>query len=348
MKHETRTTKGGIEMTKFHKAVWGGPNPKEGPEAVAPVVGRLAEAGFDLIIPFMECADGSVKYQSKIARVDPVAADWDPLAVLAEEAQKAGIEVHPCLDPFRAGERSVIQDERLYERNREGKLLPQLCAAAEESHRYKLDLFEELMDRYPIAGVHMDRIRYDSEDECFCERCRSEFKAKTGVDPLEIGKSSEFNAYSERGANRKHPAWEAWVEWRARWITKFVEELSDLTKRKGRELSAAVFMEYPECIVYEGQDWGDWGERGLVDVMMPMTYTNSTLMVKRRTRNHIAQVKGGCHIWEGLSNDSCRSLLNTEALVAQSKVAKEEGAEGVVFFAYSSLTDEDLTALAKL
>ena len=335
-------------MTKFHKAVWGGPNPKEGPEAVAPVVGRLAEAGFDLIIPFMECADGSVKYQSKIARVDPVAADWDPLAVLAEEAQKAGIEVHPCLDPFRAGERSVIQDERLYERNREGKLLPQLCAAAEESHRYKLDLFEELMDRYPIAGVHMDRIRYDSEDECFCERCRSEFTAKTGVDPLEIGKSSEFNAYSERGANRKHPAWEAWVEWRARWITKFVEELSDLTKRKGRELSAAVFMEYPECIVYEGQDWGDWGERGLVDVMMPMTYTNSTLMVKRRTRNHIAQVKGGCHIWEGLSNDSCRSLLNTEALVAQTKVAKEEGAEGVVFFAYSSLTDEDLTALAKL
>ncbi len=335
-------------MAKFHKAVWGGPNPAEGPAAVAPVVDRLARAGFDLIIPFMECADSSVKYQSKIALIDPVAEDWDPLAVLAEEAQKAGLKVHPCLDPFRAGARSVIQDESFYERNRAGEQLPQLCAAAEESHRIKLDLYEELMDRYPLAGVHMDRIRYDSEDECFCERCRSEFRAKTGVDPLEIGKSSEFNVYSERGRNRKHPAWEAWVEWRAGWITKFVEELSDLTKSKGKELSAAVFMEYPECIVYEGQDWGDWGERGLVDVMMPMTYTNSTLMVKKRTRNHLAQVKGGCQVWAGLSNDSCRSELSTEALVAQSKAAIDEGAEGIVIFAYGSLTDEDLAALAEL
>ncbi|MCK5118604.1 MAG: hypothetical protein KAQ78_03420, partial [Candidatus Latescibacteria bacterium] len=103
-----------------------------------------------------------------------------------------------------------------------------------------------------------------------------------------------------------------------------------------------------ECIVYEGQDWGDWGERGLVDVMMPMTYTNSTLMVKRRTRNHIAQVKGGCQVWAGLSNASCRSDLSTEALVAQTKAAKEEGTEGVVFFAYGSLTDDDLAALAEL
>lgn len=335
-------------MTKFHKAVWGGPNPAEGPEAVAPVVDRLARAGFDLIIPFMECADGAMKYQSEIAQVDPVAADWDPLAVLAQEAQKSGIEVHPCLDPFRAGARSPIQDESLYERNREGELLPGLCAASEEAHRLKLDLYEELMDRYPIAGVHMDRIRYMSEDDCFCERCRTGFKAETGVDPLEIGKVSEYNVSIERERNRKHPAWEAWVAWRAGWITKFVEELSDLTKRKGKELSAAVFMEYPECIVYEGQDWGDWGERGLVDILMPMTYTNSTLMVKRRTRNHIAQVKGNTHIWEGLGKDSSRSLLSAEALVAQTQAAMEEGAEGIVFFSYGSLTDEDLEALAEL
>jgi uncharacterized lipoprotein YddW (UPF0748 family) len=335
-------------MTQFHKAVWGGPNPAEGPEAVSPVVDRLAEAGFDLIIPFMECADGSVKYQSKIAPIDPVASDWDPLAVLAEEAQKAGLKVHPCLDPFRAGARSPIQDESLYVRNRAGEAQPWLCPVTEEAHRIKLDLYEELMDRYPVAGVHMDRVRYDSEDECFCERCRSKFKAETGVDPLEIGKVSEFNTYSERGRNRKHPAWEAWVEWRAGWITRFVEEMSTLTKREGKELSAAVFMEYPECIVYEGQDWGDWGERGLVDIMMPMTYTNSVLMVKRRTRNHIAQVKGGCQVWAGLGKRSSRSVLSTEALVAQTKAAMAEGAEGIVIFAYGSLTDEDLAALAEL
>ena len=335
-------------MAKFHKAVWGGPDYAEGPDGVARAVGRLAEAGFDLIIPFVECADGSVKYHSKIANVHPAFKDWDLLAVLAEEAQRAGLKVHPCLDPFRAGERSPIQDESLYERNRDGKLLPWLCPATEEARRYKLNLYEELMDSYPIAGVHMDHIRYDSEDECFCDRCRSGFKAEAGVDPLEIGKVSEFNVFRERAQNRKHPAWAKWVEWRAGWITKFVEELSELTKSKGKELSAAVFMEYPECIVYEGQDWGDWGERGLVDYMMPMTYTNSTLMVRRRMRNHIAQVKGGCHVWEGLGKASSRSTLSTETLVEQIRIAQEEGAEGIVIFSYSALTDEDLTALAEL
>ncbi|MCD6336092.1 MAG: hypothetical protein J7M27_12330, partial [Candidatus Latescibacteria bacterium] len=70
--------------------------------------------------------------------------------------------------------------------------------------------------------------------------------------------------------------------------------------------------------------------------------------VQKRTRNHIAQIKGGCQVWAGLGKRSSRSVLSTEALVAQTKVAMEEGAEGIVIFAYSSLTDEDMAALAKL
>lgn len=333
---------------KIHKAVWGSPDYAEGPDGITRAVRKLAEAGFELIIPFVECADGSVKYHSKIANVNPAFKDWDMLAVLTEEAQKAGLKVHPCLDPFRAGEGSPIQDKNLYERNKDGKLLPWFCPSTEETRKYKLNLYEELMDNYPIDGVHMDHIRYDSEDECFCDRCRSGFKAESGVDPLEIGKTSGFNASAERAQGRKHPAWAKWIEWRAGWITKFVEELSKLTRSKGKELSAAVFMDYPECIVYVGQDWGDWGERGLVDYMMPMTYTNSTLMVKRRTRNHIAQVKGGCHVWEGLGKRSSRSTLSTQALVEQIRIVQEEKAEGIVIFSYSALTDDDLIALAEL
>ncbi|MCD6166250.1 hypothetical protein J7K19_06050, partial [bacterium] len=67
-----------------------------------------------------------------------------------------------------------------------------------------------------------------------------------GIDPIEIGKTAEFDVYSERGRNRKHPAWAKWIEWRVAQVTTFVEELS-----------AAVFMDYPECIVNQGQDWAD-------------------------------------------------------------------------------------------
>jgi len=232
--------------------------------------------------------------------------------------------------------------------HRDGGLTPWACPAAEAVRDYELRLYEEVMDEYDVAGVHMDYIRYNSEDVCFCPRCRSGFKEETGTDPIEIGKVSEFNVYSERGRNRRHPAWPRWIEWRAGWVTRFVEALSKSAKTRGKELSAAVFMEYPECIVYEGQDWGDWGERGLVDYMFPMTYTNSALMVKRRTRNHVAQVKGTCPVWEGLGKASSRSGLSTQALVEQAQGALEEGAEGIVVFSHAALTDEDLAALAAI
>ena len=148
--------------------------------------------------------------------------------------------------------------------------------------------------------------------------------------------------------NRKHPAWARWIEWRAGWVTKFVEEISDSVKARNKELSAAVFMEYPECIVNQGQDWGDWSEKGFVDYTFPMTYSNSTFMVKKRTRNHIAQVEGSSHVWAGLGNNSSRSSLSTQALVEKTKAVAEEKAEGVVIFAYTSLTDEDLAALCEL
>lgn len=336
----------------FHKAVWSSPTADyaDGPDAVGPMVDRLAQAGFDLMIPVVKGGDGYVSYHSKIAKIRPSFADWDPLAVLVQKAKTAGIKVHPWMCVFRENEHSTLiqKDRSLGMVTREGQLTPWACPAAEEVRAFELSLYEEVMDRYAVDGVHMDYIRYDSEDVCFCPRCRSGFKAETGVDPIGIGKGSEFNVFGERGRNRKHPAWAEWIEWRAGWITQFVEELSRSTKARGKELSAAVLMDYPECIVYQGQDWGDWGERGLVDFMMPMTYTNSTLMVRKRTRNHVAQVKGGCAVWEGLGKGSSRSTLSTEALVEQTRAALEEGAEGMVVFSHSALTDEDLEALAEV
>lgn len=340
-------------MTKrAHKAVWSHPGTDyaEGPDSVGPMVDRLAQAGFDLIIPVVKGGNGYVNYHSGIEKVQARFVDWDPLALLVQRAKASGIQVHPWMCVFRENEHSTLiqRDHSLGMLTREGQLTAWACPAAEEVRAFELSLYEEVMDRYEVDGVHMDYIRYGSEDVCFCSRCRLGFEQEAGIDPIAIGKVSEFNVYSERGRNRQHPAWARWVEWRAGWVTRFVEDLSKSAKARNKALSAAVFMEYPECIVYEGQDWGDWGERGLVDYVFPMTYTNSTLMFKRRTRNHVAQVRGGCPVWEGLGKRSSRSTLSTEALVEQARAALEENAEGVVIFSHSALTDEDLKALAEL
>lgn len=332
-------------MAKFYKGVWTNPSTDfaNGPDSVEIMVNRLARAGFDLIIPLVKSGNGYLNYPGKIEKVSPQFQKWDPLSLIIQKAKDVGIKVHPWMCVFKESENSTIiqKNKTLRMLNREGKPTPWACPVSEEVQEYELSLYKEVMDNYDVDGVHMDYIRYDSEDVCFCKRCRSKFEKEAGVDPLKIGKSSHY-------LNRKHPFWAQWIEWRAKWITKFVEKLSKLTKSKNKELSAAVFMEYPECIIYEGQDWVNWAERKLIDYAFPMTYTNSTLMVRRRTRNHFAQVKSSCSIWEGLGKESSRSSLTTRGLIEQAKICREEGAEGVVLFSYSALTDEDFSALSKL
>lgn len=330
---------------KFYKGVWSNPltDYANGPDGVESMVNRLSQAGFDLIIPAVKNGDGYVNYHSKIERVHPLFKEWDPLTLILQKAKSVGLKVHPWMCVFKENENSAIirKDQTLKMLNREGKSVPWACPAAKEVQEYELSLYREVIDNYDVDGVHMDFIRYNSEDVCFCERCRSRFKKETGVDPLEIKKSSYY-------PNRKHCLWTRWIEWRAKWITKFVEKLSGITRSNNKELSAAVFMEYPESIIYEGQDWVDWAERKLIDYVFPMTYTNSTIMVKRRTRNHLAQVKNSCPVWEGLGKKSSHSELNSQTLIEQTRICEEEGAEGIVVFSYAALTDKDLSVLSRL
>ena len=62
---------------KFYKAVWSTPTTdyEKGPDSVGPMVDRLAQAGFDLIIPVVKGGDGYVNYHSKIEKVRPQFAD---------------------------------------------------------------------------------------------------------------------------------------------------------------------------------------------------------------------------------------------------------------------------------
>ena len=41
--------------------------------------------------------------------------------------------------------------------------------------------------------------------------------------------------------------------------------------------ATAVFSGYPECRESVGQDWVSWVEQGLLDMIMPMDYTETSL-----------------------------------------------------------------------
>ncbi|RKY69557.1 MAG: hypothetical protein DRP97_05215 [Candidatus Latescibacterota bacterium] len=338
-------------MAAFQMTITTHPNSDhaDGPDSVGVMVDRLAGAGFDILLPHVKIG-GEAFYHSHIAKVHPQFAEWDPLTVIVQKAKAAGLQVYAQVCVFPEGENSALiqSDASLRAMTIEGEPTPWACPASEKVRQYELSIFEEIMDNYDVNGVYMDYIRYNLDNVCFCPRCRSRFKEETGTDPVEIGRFSGFDESAQRGRNRKHPAWVQWIEWRVAQITTFVEALSAAARKRECALSGAVFMDYPECIVNQGQDWAEWTEKGLLDSVVPMTYTNSLLMLKKRTKTHLAHVKGNCALWEGLGQNSSRSNLSTEALIEQIEAVRDEGAQGVMIFPYSTLTDEDLAALGKL
>ena len=66
---------------KFYKAVWSTPTTdyEKGPDSVGPMVDRLAQAGFDLIIPVVKGATGTSTTTARSRRFDlslPTRIPW--------------------------------------------------------------------------------------------------------------------------------------------------------------------------------------------------------------------------------------------------------------------------------
>jgi len=164
--------------------------------------------------------------------------------------------------------------------------------------------------------------------QCTCAYCREQMQAE-GVDIEAV----EY----------RDPAWQRWCEWRVGRISRFVGRMRELTRRRGLELSAAVFANYPDCREQQGQDWLQWVEEGLVDFVFPMNYTNSLRMCLTRTVAHAALVNRRAPLWEGLRSSA--SQLTPADLERQARGALEAGATGIVLFSYPALTDEDFAVL---
>ena len=74
-------------------------------------------------------------------------------------------------------------------------------------------------------------------------------------------------------------------------ITSVVEIAHDLAREYGVKISAAVIPVYPESLIAFGQDWVDWCDRGLLDWIVPMNYSNITKLVEQRAKLHRFLVK---------------------------------------------------------
>lgn len=292
---------------------------------------RLAEAGFDLLIPCVKKPPGYADFLTDVADVNPDYPDWDPLARLIEACGERGVKVHPWFCVFTEGQNSKLlrenpEFEAKFESSRRWA-----CACRQEVQDYLFRLYRSIAERYKPDGLHLDYIR--TGGICKCEFCKS--------DLLDLGINIEDLEF-------RNPDFDRWMEWRVERLKGFVRRIRELTSQLGMELSAAVFPGYPDCIYAQAQDWAEWAHEGLVDFLFPMNYTNSVRIARGRAVSHTALVKGKVPVWEGLGKSSSASQLSTEMLRRQVEVCLQAGAEGIVLFSYPAVTDEDIEVLKPL
>ena len=80
------------------------------------------------------------------------------------------------------------------------------------------------------------------------------------------------------------------------------------------------------------QDWGEWLQQKLLDVVCPMAYaTDSDVFTSQVTA--ATQMAGGRPVWAGIG----AYRLSSSATVENIRIARRLGASGVILFSYDSL-----------
>lgn len=341
------------------------------PEGIARIMERAASANFNIVY-FQVRANADAYYPSTI---EPCAAQlcgrlggtltWDPLEVAVREAHARGLELHAWLNAlpgWRATydwtcaqlQRSepgnphhILLEHPEYAMVDEGgRAMPcphpdkdveyvYLSPAYPEVRSRLARVAADVVRRYPVDGVHLDRTRYP-------------------------GREWSYDRASLVGfARNPRSNTDAWEGYRRDLVNQMIRETRDSINaaRPGLPLSAAVWpiydrraFDWPSSsgVTQFFQDPRTWARDGYLDVAAPMTYfTIAEQRCQYRLNNPDwlclmdEQVRGvqeqaGRHLYVGIS-----PAMPTRKTVAevelQVTLARQRGAKGIVFWSYGDV-----------
>jgi uncharacterized lipoprotein YddW (UPF0748 family) len=223
-----------------------------------------------------------------------------------------------------------------------------LDPARPEVRQFVGDTVRELASIRGLTGVHLDYIRhpdailpsglwskygivqdrvYPPYDYGYTEYSRRAFRAKTGIDPIEL---------ADPEANQ------AWLQYRLDSVVDLVNEhLVPAAHAGGKVVSAAVFPGPSRARTMVRQDWG----RFRLDAYFPMLYHTfydaGPGFVAEYTAEAVRTVAGP--VYSGLFVGPLDAAGFTTAV----RMALTSGASGVSIFDAGAMTAERWTLLAK-
>jgi len=305
---------------------------------------------------------GDAYYRSKIA---PVAdrlngSDFDPLDYALVAAHAYGLKVHAWLNVYLLwssddrpksrehlfwahpewcaidanGIRDIDRSSDEFRKNgTEGIYLSPLVP---EVRLHLIQIISELVQKYPIDGVHLDYVRYPKNTYDFNEQARFRFKQKNGVDPilLSISNKSFYAGWDDQVLEH---TLDEWSEFRREGVNELIRGIREslATLQKPVELSAAVKPDPFEARNHFFQDWETWLKNDWIDFAVPMNYSRNADRFETITLKIDPSIPKS-KIWMGIGVYN----QNKFDAVAKTMISLSSGFRNVVFFSYDTFADE--------
>jgi len=275
------------------RAIWVTRWDFKSPSDIARIMDNCRAAGFNTVL-FQVRGAGTVFYRS---RIEPWADElggrypgFDPLAVACKEAHRRGMALHAWVNvtPGYRGKEPPANRNQLYHRHRDWFLMDaqgqrqplgwyqSLNPCYPEVRRYLVAVMREIVERYPIDGLHMDYIRFVNEHSpAYAPGARVPDYPRDG---------RTLALFRQATGSTPDRAPRLWNEWRTEQVTRLVRDIRATVRQvKPRvKLTAAVGASPQRAKRAHFQDTPAWIAEGLVDAVFPMNYASSIEEFNRR------------------------------------------------------------------
>lgn len=218
-------------------------------DSVVMILDKCVNAGITDIIVDVKPISGEVLYESAFAlkmktwdgftRPDT----FDYVNTVIKEARKRNLKVHIALNVFCEGhnyyDRGIVYTKHpewatiIYTKDgfipvtqQKHKYSAMVNPALEQVREYELKIIEEIVKKFDIDGLVLDRVRYDGIYADFSDSSRFRFEKWLGKEirfPDDI-----FKIESDSIVRRRY--FKEWLKWRALTIRKFFERAREVVK----------------------------------------------------------------------------------------------------------------------
>lgn len=353
-------------MKGVRNALWVVADTLASPQSIRTLVADAAEGGFDTLFVQVRARGDAYYFSAHEPRAEALGRageDYDPLALVIDEAHARGLKVHAWLNTFVAWGKATLplspdhvvnrhpewiardknnEYARVATKTIEGAYLQPSNPEVQE-HLYQV--FTEVARKYGVDGIHFDYCRYANSEYDYSagtlKRFRNAMRDKLSMD--EVARIDREERANRLAWTNAFPA--EWEAWRRDQVTKLVARISAKVRSlRNIAVSAAVYPDAQEAARYKGQEWEKWLSAGYLDMAALMAYSGNAERIGRVTAQAVSLANGKT-ILTGLPAYS-RSVPEMRGLI---RSALQSGANGIAFFAYNRLnaTPENLKTLAR-